>query len=65
MNDTAQAVEGPKKKPEIILYYNTTRGGVDSMEKMAKPLHAIAIEEMANGHISNMISLKNVAGRVI
>ena len=27
-------VSGAKKKPEVILYYNSTKSGVDTMDKM-------------------------------
>lgn len=29
-----KTISGPQNKPEIILYYNNTKGGVDTMDKM-------------------------------
>lgn len=29
-----RTIDGPQDKPEIIFYYNITKGGVDTMDKM-------------------------------
>ncbi|GFO12216.1 PiggyBac transposable element-derived protein 4 [Plakobranchus ocellatus] len=66
MHDTARIEEGPKKKPEIILYHNTTKGGVDSMDKMAKTFTCKRkSKRWPMAIFSNMIDLTTVAGRVI
>ncbi len=59
-------VEGPKKKPEIISYYNATKSGVDNLD------HLIAMNTCKRKSnrwpmvmMYNMIDVASVAGMVI
>ena len=35
MHDTPDVTDGEKKKPDVVLFYNKTKGGVDTMDKLA------------------------------
>ncbi|XP_059169788.1 piggyBac transposable element-derived protein 4-like [Physella acuta] len=54
------------KKPEIVLYYNKTKGGVDAMDQMAK---AFTVKRKTKRWplvvFFNMIDLASIAARVV
>ncbi|KAL8572469.1 hypothetical protein ACOMHN_005615 [Nucella lapillus] len=61
VNDTTA-----KKKPEIILFYNSTKGAVDTLDKMA---HAYTVKRKTNRWpmvmFSNIMDLATIAARRI
>lgn len=63
-NDTS--VSDENKKPEIVLTYNKTKAGVDSMDQMA---HSFTVKRKTKRWplvmFFNMIDLAGIAGRVI
>jgi hypothetical protein len=41
MHHTSEVSSDDKHKPEIILYYNATKGGVDAVDQMARPTDVV------------------------
>ena len=50
-DDSAFEAGAPKKKPEMVLFYNSTKGAVDSLDKMAHVCTLQKSSTVAFGHV--------------
>ena len=65
-NDSAIDEEGEKKKPEVVLKYNQTKGGVDTLDQMA---HSFTTKRKTKRwplvHFFNILDLSTICARTV
>ena len=66
MHNDSKIDEGEKKKPEIVLKYNQTKGGVDSMDQMA---HSFTRKRKSRRwplvQFFNILDISTIAARIV
>ena len=64
-HDCAVAPQAPKKKPDIICFYNSTKGAVDSVDQMAHAYSKRITRRWPMVLFYNTLDLSTIAARIV